>query len=125
MELISLDGMSPTSPTPLTLDAIARANIRRWIRSTGITQAMVADQIGRTQPWMSGYIKGSFDADLTTLQKMAKVFGHTLWHLLDIPPDPQEALLLGHYRALIEKDRQLAIDVLESWSRPRGDGRMR
>src|SRR4029077_2246017 len=97
---------SPTlAPMPLTLDELARGRIKAWISSTGITQVNLGERISKNQAWMSRYLGGEFDADLETLQKMAKVFGHSLSALLDAPTDPEEAKLLDAYRALTPEGR--------------------
>lgn len=106
-----------------TLDEQARSQIKKWIDSTGITQTALADRIGRNQAWMSRYLAGDFDADLTTLQKMAEVFGHPLTALLGLPKDPEEATLIAAYRALRPEARPLALRVLQEMSRSRGRGR--
>jgi transcriptional regulator with XRE-family HTH domain len=110
---------------PPSLDELARGRIRSWIASTGVTQTALAERIGRNQAWMSRYLAADFDADLSTLQKIAEVFGHSLNALLDTPRDPQEAALIESYRALSPADRQLARDLLARWSRPRRRGRSR
>ena len=62
------------SPMPPTLDEIARARIREWMRTTGATQVMLAGRIGKTQAWMSRYLSGELDADLESLRGMAAAF---------------------------------------------------
>ena len=71
----------------------------------GVTQAELAEQIGRNQVWVSRYLKGDFDTDLATLEKMARRFDFTLFALLDLPSDPFEARLLDEVRALPPKAR--------------------
>ena len=107
-------------PMPQTLDQVARDRIKSWIASTEVTQTELAARIDKNQPWMSRYLRGELDADLETLQKMARAFGHSLIALLDLPADPVEAKLLTHYRALPHTARAIAFNLLESWSRPRG-----
>jgi transcriptional regulator with XRE-family HTH domain len=102
----------------LTLDQIARARVREWLTATGTTQTALGERIGRTQAWMSRYLLGEFDADLTTLQKIAEVFGHSIAALLDAPSDPAEATLLNHFRAVDAEKRVLALRLLESWVHP-------
>jgi hypothetical protein len=72
---------------------------------------------------MSRYLKGEFDADLDTLQKITRVFGHELTSALNIPSDPDEALVLTRYRALRIEARRIVLTLLEHLSRdtpPRG-----
>lgn len=104
----------------LTLDQIARARIREWLTATGTTQTTLGERIGKTQAWMSRYLAGEFDADLTTLQKMAEVFGHSIAALLDVPSDPQEATLVNYFRAVDDEKRAIALRLFESWVHPPG-----
>jgi transcriptional regulator with XRE-family HTH domain len=101
-------------PVPQTLDQQARERIRSWIQTTGVTQAQLGERIGRTQAWMSRYLKGEFDADLTTLDRMAQMFGFTLVGLLNLPSDPFEARLIEEVRALPPKTRQTLLEMLTS-----------
>lgn len=105
---------------PSSLDQLVRGRIRTWITSTGTTQTALAEQIGRNQAWMSRYLAAEFDADLETLQKMARVFGHSLTALLDAPTNPDEAQVLEAYRALRPAARAIALNLLQDWSRSRG-----
>lgn len=107
-------------PMPPSLQETARAQIKRWIASTGITQQTFGERIGRNQVWVSKYLKGEFDADLETLHHMAQVFRHTLTQLLDFPADPDEEALITLYRALRPEARRLAFQVLQEMARGRG-----
>lgn len=103
-----------------TLDHLARTRIKAWIASTGVTQTDLAERIGRNQSWMNRYLRGDFDADLSTLQKIAEVFGHPLTALLDLPDkDPIEAKVLEAFRSLSPRGRQALLSVLEDWCRAR------
>jgi transcriptional regulator with XRE-family HTH domain len=114
------------SPMPLTLDQVARDRIKHWIVSTGVTQTELAARIGRTQAWMSRYLSGEFDADLETLQKIARAFGHSIGALLDEPAaDPVEARVLHLYRSLPSHARAICLNLLEAWANPRGRKRAR
>lgn len=106
-----------------TLDQLAREQIRRWIHSTGITQTTLSERIGRNQAWMSRYLAAGFDADMDTLEKMARVFGHPFTALFNLPVDPDESALITAYRALPPQARKIAINLLQDWSRARGPGR--
>lgn len=99
-------------PVPPSLDQQARDRIKAWIASTGVTQTELADRIGRNQAWMSRYLKGEFDADLETLQKIAQTFGFTLIALLDLPSNPHEARLMEEFRALTPRGRSSLLDFL-------------
>jgi transcriptional regulator with XRE-family HTH domain len=114
MEPSILDAMPTPQPT---LDQVARDRIRTWIQSTGVTQTDLSEQIGKNQAWMSRYLKGEFDADLETLQTIARVFGHQFNALISSPADPVEARVLDLFRALPASARPIAISLLESWTR--------
>jgi transcriptional regulator with XRE-family HTH domain len=101
-------------PVPQSLDQQARERIRSWISTTGVTQAQLGERIGRTQAWMSRYLKGEFDADLTTLDRMAQTFGFSIAGLLNLPSDPFEARLIEEVRALPPKTRQTVLELLTS-----------
>jgi transcriptional regulator with XRE-family HTH domain len=123
-----MDAETPTLAVdmPLTLDQIARTQIRRWIQSTGITQTALAERIGRNQAWMSRYLGGEFDADLVTLNQIATVFDHTITALLQVPEDPDIARLVMNYRALRPEARAILLGVAEEMSRAtRTPGRSR
>jgi transcriptional regulator with XRE-family HTH domain len=112
---------TPTlAPMPPTLQQAARHQLTRWISSTGITQRALGERIGRNQVWVSKYLGGDLDADLETLQQIARVFGHTLTQLLDFPTDPEEETLITLYRALRPEARPVAIQVLQEMARGRG-----
>lgn len=116
MNDITLDPMPPPNPVPPapgSFDMRARQRIKQWMVSTGVTQTLLAERIGKNQAWISRYLAGEFDADLTTLQKFAEVFGHTLYALLDISPDVHETRLIEMYRALSPKARTLVVRMLE------------
>jgi|SRR5215831_8712199 len=105
-------------PRPPTLDEIARARIKIWLRSTGTTQTELAKRIDRTQAWMSRYLSGGLDADLESLRGMAATFGHSLAALLDTPTDPVEAQLIDRFRALRPEARTIALALLQDWAHP-------
>jgi transcriptional regulator with XRE-family HTH domain len=93
----------------------ARERIKNWIQSTHMTQADLGERIGRNQEWMSRYLSGKLNTDIQTLEKMAAVFGHTLFGLLHLPSDPQETRLLEFYRALPAASRSSLLDFLATF----------
>jgi transcriptional regulator with XRE-family HTH domain len=103
---------------PLTLDQRARHRIRQWIETTGVSQAQLSAQVGKTQGWMSRYLHEEFDADLETLQKMAQVFGHSIISLLDTPSDPDEARFIELFRCISPATRDAIVLLLETFARP-------
>jgi transcriptional regulator with XRE-family HTH domain len=115
----------PTTSQPQTLDQLARTRINTWIASTGTTQKKLGEQVGRNQAWMSRYLSGDLDADLETLERIARVFGHTLSTLLNSPTDPDEAVVIDLYRAIPYEDRDLTVQLLRKMAQPRRAGRKR
>lgn len=100
------------------LSTVARSQIQGWMRGTRITQAVLAQRIGKQQAWLSRYLAGHAEADIETLQKLAAVFGHSVSALLVQPAlDPIEARLIDLYRALTPRARRIAMQLLEDWSR--------
>jgi transcriptional regulator with XRE-family HTH domain len=108
--------MAPVPPVR-SLQQIARSRIKHWIASTGTTQTYICEVIGRNQPWLSRYLSGGIDADVDTLAAMAKVFDHSLFALLSIPADPDDATVIKWYRALRPTARKVAIAWLREMSR--------
>ena len=106
-------------PMPPTLDELARQRVRAWIAATGVSQSELAQRIGKNQVWLSRYLRGLYGADLQTLQTIARVFGHSVTALLDLPADPLEAKLIEHYRACPISDRQMLIGFAERLSQAR------
>lgn len=109
--------MAPVPVAPPSLQTIARTNLKQWLVSTDTTQTYVCAQIGRNQPWLSRYLKGEIDADIDTLAQMAAVFEHSLFALLSVPADPEEALLVKLYRACRPTGRRAALAMLRELSR--------
>jgi transcriptional regulator with XRE-family HTH domain len=104
----------------VSLDKLARARIRQWMKMTGVTQDQLAARLSKTQPWVSRYLGGETDADLETLQRMAALFGHGLHALLDLPQNPDEQFILERYRALPEHLRGVFRQLLDAWHPPEG-----
>jgi transcriptional regulator with XRE-family HTH domain len=102
----------------MSLDETARTQIRRWLDGTGQTQTELATALGRTQAWMSRYLAGEFDADLTTLERMARYFGHNIIALLSVPQEPDEARLILNYRACRPQAREILLTVSDHMSAP-------
>lgn len=107
--------MTPSPHT--TLDDQIRAKIKAWVQTTGISQRLLAERIGRTQSWMSRYLGGEIAADLDTLARIAAVFQHSLSALLETPTDPREATLVELYRGLPADARQALLALLRAVAR--------
>jgi transcriptional regulator with XRE-family HTH domain len=60
----------------------ARARVIEWIDASGRSQASLAKELGRSQAWLSRYLAGVFDPDMTTLGQIAAAFGHDVSALL-------------------------------------------
>lgn len=99
------------------LDDVARTQIKRWMKATGVTQEVLAARIGRNQVWLSRYLKGEYDTDLTTLDQMARVFDHPLTALLSLPTDPAEGQILTWYRAIRPEQRAHVAALLRALAR--------
>lgn len=83
------------------LDTVARKRITAWRKAAGMTQAALAEKIGRNPVWISRYLDEAYDADLDTLKKFAEALGRSLNDLLgpDAPPI-EESEVLERFRAL-------------------------
>jgi len=116
MDLPMLAPMPPAAPP--SLQQTARNRIRLWLSTTETTQQEFCERIGQNQSWLSRFLHGKLDADVDMLQKMATAFGHSICALLSSPTDPEEARLIDRYRALPERSREVAMQLLEEWSKP-------
>lgn len=97
----------------------ARHRIVTWMESNKqITQENIARAVGVSQSWVSLYKRGDQDADIDQLDAIARVFGHTLFELLDLRPNPKEQALLDAYRAIRPEGRALAVQMLEAMIPP-------
>lgn len=82
-----------------------------------MTQTEFCAHIGRNQGWLSRYLDGKKEADLDTLEAMAGAFGHPIAKLFDWPlTDPDEAALIGMFRALPDDARQHLLLLLAVWT---------
>jgi transcriptional regulator with XRE-family HTH domain len=111
--------LTPDMAPITSLQDIARAQIKHWIVSSGTTQAHVCAEIGRNQPWLSRYLSGEIDADLDTLAQIAKVFEHSLFALLSVPSDPEDAVLIRMYRAMRPEGRRAFLGIGREMTRDR------
>lgn len=91
-----------------------RTRIKMWVQSTGVRQQTLAERIGRNQPWVTRYLKGEFNADLDTLNKIAHAFGHSLAALVDQPRDPLDAQMLEEFHAAPLDVRLRMIELLQT-----------
>lgn len=102
----------PTLPPP-SLDEVVRQKIRSWVQSTGVTQAALAQHIGRDQVWMSRYLAGKVGADLETVARIVRAFGHPLTAVLDMPGDPNEARLIELFRGFSPELRAQMLQLFQ------------
>lgn len=105
-----------------SLDEQARGRLSQWRKARGLTQAAMAEQIGRNAVWISRYFDGAYDADLDTLSKMAGTLGYTLFELLDLHERPEEQVLINDFRALGPADQSLLARLLASWVKRSDEG---
>lgn len=98
----------------------ARRRITAWMEANKprITQKTVAEAVGVSQSWVSQYKSGDQDADLDQLDAMARVFGHTLFELLDLRPSPKEQELIDAYRAVPVDRRPLVTQTAKAMIPP-------
>lgn len=117
-EPVTVEAMTPPVAK---IDDVARQQIRKWLQATNTTQVAFAAHIERNQEWVSRYLNGMFDADLTTLERMAAAFGHNLATLFgNLPTNPDEATLLTMFRGLRPEGRRAVLTMLQEWTRARG-----
>lgn len=110
------ESLSGGSRNGAGLDDQARRRLERWRVSHGMTQAKLAEAIGKNQAWMSRYLSREFAADLDTLEKAAGVFGHSVAALLDAATAPDEQKIIDAYRALPPESRDLVLPLLGAMS---------
>jgi len=103
-----------------TLDEQARERIKEWLQAWGYTQTELCARIGKNQAWMTRYLRGKFNADLETLQKIARAFGHPgINALFDLPElDDAERRLLEDVRALPVTGRSLVAQMAAQLAHP-------
>ena len=115
-----------TAMPTLSLDERARLQLKRWRYATGrdeMTQAAMAAAIGKDQSWLSRYWTGTYDADLETLDALARVFGHSIAEVFLPPGKPtavvsdDETRLLENFRACGTRARQTLLAVSDVMSR--------
>ena len=95
------------------LDDRARARVAAWLAARhDITQDTIAAALGVSQGHISRYLRGPMRLRLDDLDRVARVFGHTICDLLDVPPDPLDAELLELTRALPPAGRDGLIALL-------------
>jgi transcriptional regulator with XRE-family HTH domain len=113
------EGPDYVNPPTSSFDDWVRGQIRRWLEVRGMTQTTLSERIGRNQVWLSRYLKGEFATDFDTLALIAEAFDQTLFALLAVPRDDEEAQLMGDYRALPRSARRLARQLVAELARPR------
>lgn len=108
----------------LSLDDQVRIKIKRWILASGKTQVEIAAAIGHDRSWLSRYMSGEYDADLTTLEALAQLFGQSIATLF-LPPgkavtvlNDDETRLIENCRASPPRSRQTLLAVSEETSKP-------
>lgn len=108
----------PDAVMPPRLDDVARLQIKDWLRASRITQVAFGEQIGRSQDWVSKYLGGYYDADLSTLQQMAAIFGHSFTRLFaELPAmeDEEETAFLIDVRRWPPTLRKALYALVREW----------
>lgn len=121
MEPPIVEGVPPPAPiqTNPPIDERVRRRVNQWLTMSGISQAVLAQRIGKDQAWMSRYLRGEHDADLATVERLAAAFGHNIATLLDVVPDERDAIAVEMLRALAPTDRAAIVRLLEIVTRPK------
>jgi transcriptional regulator with XRE-family HTH domain len=90
----------------------ARERVLLWIMASGRSQASIAKEIGRSQAWLSRYLKGVFDPDMTTLGQIAAAFGHDVSALLTQRASAEDNEYLGLLHAVSPEARRNVLAFL-------------
>lgn len=86
------------------------------MRATGTTQIALSRLIHCEQSWLSKYLGGKLDADLSTLYAIAGAFGHSISALLEAPSDPTDRAVLEAFHTLRPEARAIVLRLLLEWS---------
>jgi transcriptional regulator with XRE-family HTH domain len=121
---VSVRPRRPRSRKPSsTLDDVARDRVQQWLTARGWSQATLAKRLRVSPSWVTRYLQGGFNLDLTWLGRMAQVFGHKPAALIMTgPDDPDEALLVEGFRAMDQRARRVALDFARLYVRSEPDG---
>jgi transcriptional regulator with XRE-family HTH domain len=90
----------------------ARDRVLLWITASGRSQASLAKEIGRSQAWLSRYLAGVFDPDITTLDQIAGAFGHDVSALLTQRQNAEDDEYLGLLHAVSPEARKHVLAFL-------------
>jgi transcriptional regulator with XRE-family HTH domain len=104
--------MSETS----TLDDRARRRLIAWRQASGMTQQQLGKEVGRNSVWISRYENKYFNADLETLTRLAAVFGHSLFEVLDVSGTNIEEQLTEVFRSMTAQRRRLVLGIMTELS---------
>jgi transcriptional regulator with XRE-family HTH domain len=100
------------------LDDVARDRVRAWMTARGWNQTVLAKQLHRSPAWVSRYLQGGFNLELTMLGRIARIFDHDLAALIRTSPaDRNEAQLVAGYRAMDQRARRVVLDFAKLWLR--------
>jgi transcriptional regulator with XRE-family HTH domain len=108
--------MRPTANDD-ALHAFAREQVKRALFAKDMTQEQLAAAIGRTQTWLSKYLRGEFNADFPTLYRMAQAFDMTLDAFCRLPDDPELQEWVNGWHVLKRPDRDALLLVLRAMTR--------
>jgi predicted transcriptional regulator len=101
------------------LDDRARARVAAWLAARpDVTQETIAAALGVRQSHISRYLRTPMRLRLDDLETIARVFGHTVCDLLDVPLNPADIELAELARALTPARREALIGLLHAWQDP-------
>lgn len=93
-----------------TLDELLRREVKQWLAESGMKHTHFARRIGRTPVWVARYLGGQRDANLDTLEKIARIFGRDLGRALNGVLVPRR---LGAGAVLSEELHQAVVDLVK------------
>jgi transcriptional regulator with XRE-family HTH domain len=104
------------------LDQYVRRRISTHLAAMPVrpTQEAIGEAIGHTQTWVSHYLNGRHDADLTTLHQLCDYIGLRLADILAEaageapakPDNPEESETLTLLRSITPAERRAQLEIL-------------
>lgn len=100
---------------PMNAAERVRRRAAELIEERGWTQAALAQSLGKTQPWMSKFLRGDLDLGLDELDQLAQAIGSTAVELVRDPEGFQFcADLTPSEMALLRRVRKLSPSVRDA-----------
>jgi transcriptional regulator with XRE-family HTH domain len=97
------------------LDDQARERIKKWLKTSGMSQVTFAERIGWSQPTVSQYLHGDHGTDMDTLARIARIFGRRFADLFsesEPPTDPPATELVTMWNALPSEEARAAVKTM-------------